>query len=289
LQKGMALYQVMMGAPVWMADISPGDPFTFCASLLDAPAVQVTCSPHGIIKQELDIENHTKVGAVLCTLYTPAGDILGGSSKGQLLLWSRDRQLLNSWKLTSGSIKGLSLTASGTHAVSNSTDRVLRTLAVPLPDEEIQVEHKFQDIVNRLQWNAVCFSGNAEYVVASTYHSSNDLYLWERQRGSLVKILEGPKEELIDVGWHPSRVLVAAVGVETGTIYLWGVPSVEKWGSFAPDFKELEENVEFVEQEDGFDIRREEEVGERIMADETGSVDLEGGAPQPGFILPTML
>ncbi|ORY77012.1 WD40-repeat-containing domain protein [Protomyces lactucae-debilis] len=285
LQTATALYKVMMGAPVWMADLHPIDPFTFCASLLDAAAVRVSCSPGKIDKQALEIE--AKAGSVLCSLYTPAGEILGGSSKGQLLLWSSDGTCIRSWKLTSGSIKGLSMTANSSHLVSNSTDRVIRTFAVPGPaDETLEIEHKFQDIVNRLQWNAVCFSGNAEYVAASTYQSSNDVYLWERQRGSLVKILEGPKEELIDVAFHPTRVLAAAVGVETGTVYLWGVPSVEKWGSFAPDFKELEENVEFVEQEDAFDIRREEETGERRLADESASVDLEGDGPVCGFLLP---
>jgi hypothetical protein len=73
------------------------------------------------------------------------------------------------------------------------------------------VEHKFQDLVNRLQWNACAFSGTGDYVmgaflfhcwiliVASTVKAAHDIYVWERAMGSLIKILEGPKEELIDV------------------------------------------------------------------------------------------
>ena len=87
--------------------------------------------------------------------------------------------------------------------VVNSSDRVIRT--IPLPDLSptsksndnliLEVEHKFQDIVNRLSWNHVAFSSTGEYVTASTY-MNHDIYVWERSQGSLVKILEGPKEEL---------------------------------------------------------------------------------------------
>jgi hypothetical protein len=35
--------------------------------------------------------------------------------------------------------------------------------------------------------------------LASTVKAAHDIYVWERAMGSLIKILEGPKEELIDV------------------------------------------------------------------------------------------
>ena len=36
-------------------------------------------------------------------------------------------------------------------------------------------------------------------ISASTVKAAHDIYVWERAMGSLIKILEGPKEELIDV------------------------------------------------------------------------------------------
>jgi COMPASS component SWD1 len=39
-----------------------------------------------------------------------------------------------------------------------------------------------------------------------------------------------------------------------GNIYIWGVNFQENWSAFAPDFKELEENIEYEEKEDEFDI-----------------------------------
>ena len=268
---------------------------TFCASLLDSPAVLVTCADDKVQKIPLKEDPSAKSKqAVLCSIFTPNGDfIIGGTSKGTLLMWSTRGDLIKSWKLTSGSIKGISLSSTAPpYIVTNSTDRVIRTVALPsADDQDLETEHKFQDIVNRLQWHAACFSGNSEYIAASTYQSANDIYIWERQRGSLVKILEGPKEELVDIGWHPSQVLAAGVGVETGAIYLWGVRSVEKWGSFAPDFKELEENVEYAEREDEFDILPEEETGERKLLDESDTIDLEGfaGADELAFVLPVDL
>ena len=87
--------------------------------------------------------------------------------------------------------------------VVNSSDRIIRTIPIPdlshvdldIDNIKIEVEHKFQDVVNKLSWNHVAFSSTGEYVTASTY-MNHDIYVWERSHGSLVKILEGPKEEL---------------------------------------------------------------------------------------------
>lgn len=71
----------------------------------------------------------------------------------------------------------------------------------------LEVEHKFQDVVNRLSWNHVSFSSTGEYVTASTW-MNHDIYVWERGHGSLVKILEGPKEELsvVEVRMAPTNL-----------------------------------------------------------------------------------
>lgn len=41
-----------------------------------------------------------------------------------------------------------------------------------------------------------------------------------------------------------------------GTIHIWATNSQENWSAFAPDFKELEENIDYEEREDEFDIVR---------------------------------
>ena len=41
-----------------------------------------------------------------------------------------------------------------------------------------------------------------------------------------------------------------------GVLYMWDVLRDENWSAFAPDFVELEENIEYEEREDEFDIVR---------------------------------
>lgn len=39
-----------------------------------------------------------------------------------------------------------------------------------------------------------------------------------------------------------------------GGIYIWSTITTEKWGAFAAHFEELDENLEYIEKEDEFDI-----------------------------------
>eukprot|EP00958_Prasinococcus_capsulatus_P002789 scaffold238_cov532-Prasinococcus_capsulatus_cf.AAC.3 len=120
---------------------------------------------------------------------------------------------------------------------------------------------EFQNVVDRMQWRSACFNGNGDYIVgAAALRSEHNIYLWDRLNKRLVKTLEGPKEGLVDVAWHPTRTMMVSVSTE-GKIYIWGKTYTENWSAFAPDFKELEENEEYIEREDEFDIN-EEEVGD---------------------------
>lgn len=175
----------------------------------------------------------------------------------------------------------LRLTNSGRDLVINCADRIIRTVNLPNltaadldPDTiDMEVEHRFQDVVNRLTWNHVCFSSTGEYVTATTYNN-HDIYIWERNHGSLVKILEGPKEEHGIVEWHPHRPLIAACGLETGRIHIWSIIPQQRWSALAPDFVEVEENVEYIEQEDEFDIHPQEEIHKRRLYFEDEAVEV---------------
>jgi len=138
------------------------------------------------------------------TVFTPSGEhIVAGTSKGWVnIIETKSCRTLYSMRITPNIVIFIRLTASGRDMVVNSSDRILRTVQLPdltdpnldLDNLRLEVEFKFQDLVNRLSWNHVSFSSTGEYITASTY-MNHDIYVWERGHGSLVKILEG-KEEL---------------------------------------------------------------------------------------------
>lgn len=92
--------------------------------------------------------------------------------------------------------------------VISSSDRAIRTFQVsPLTGALIPV-HRFQDLVNRTPWHAVGFSGDSEYVMGGAGHKmAHNVFVWDRDSGVLVKVLEGPREPLIhcDVGLFSSH------------------------------------------------------------------------------------
>ena len=242
--------------------------------------------------------------ATCITIFTSTGDhILSGTSKGWVNIIRTDTcQTIHSTRLCNGLIIYLRLASSGRYMVVNSSDRVIRTVSVPdlsqgdldLDNIKMEVEHKFQDIVNRLSWNHVAFSSTGEYVTASTY-MNHDIYVWERSQGSLVKILEGPKEELGVVEWHPSKPFVAACGLDSGRIYLWSIIAPQKWSALAPDFAEVEENVEYIETEEEFDIHPHAEIHKRRLDLEDEEIDAltiepsKGGVDEDYFRMPVLL
>lgn len=52
---------------------------------------------------------------------------------------------------------------------------------------------------------------------------------------------------------HPARSSICSVNT-AGLIYIWATVTTEKWGAFAANFEELDENVVYEEREDEFDI-----------------------------------
>lgn len=299
---------VRFEAPIFIAELHPRNHLLFVAALFEEQPMLVDISTVDPIKTTLpsapkrtqeERENATEKQAaqdakqtttVAC--FSASGDhIIAGTNKGWLnIISSHTCETLHSMRLATGIIILIRLTSSGRDIVINSSDRIIRTLRLPdLSDSDLdwdtlnlEVEHKFSDLVNRLSWNYVSFSsGNGEYVTASTY-MNHDIYVWERSHGSLVKILEGPKEELSAVEWHPHRPFVAAVGVDAGRVYLWSILTPQRWSALAPDFVEVEENEEYVEREDEFDIQPIEELHKRRLDREDEEVDVLTVEPTKG-------
>lgn len=138
------------------------------------------------------------------------------------------------------------------------------------------MEHRYQDVINRLQWNCVFFSNkSAEYLVASPHGSStHELYLWETGSGTLVRVLEGAEEELMNINWNFYNMCIASNGFESGDVYIWSIVVPPKWSALAPDFEEIEENIEYQEKEDEFDLEDELEQQQEMTQVEEVPIDL---------------
>ncbi|XP_022968172.1 protein RBL-like isoform X1 [Cucurbita maxima] len=226
-----------------------------------------------------------------------------GNSKGEILVIDYERVRIEAMVPISGGavVKNIVFSRNGQYLLTNSNDRTIRIYENLLPNkdglkfiDEIMKEldeldgaeklkavgtkcltlfREFQDSITRMHWKAPCFSGDGEWVVGgSASKGEHKIYIWDRA-GYLVKILEGPKEALIDLSWHPVHPIVVSVSL-TGLIYIWAKDYTENWSAFAPDFKELEENEEYVEREDEFDLNPETEKVKELDVNEDEEVDI---------------
>ncbi|XP_042443295.1 protein RBL-like [Zingiber officinale] len=233
------------------------------------------------------------------------GDLIYlGNSKGEILIVDSKSIKVNAVIPIPGNsvVKDIVFSRNGQYLLTNSNDRVIRVYENLLPKKGAAKEletmtdadnadfsridklkeagtkclclsREFQDAVTRIQWKAPCFSGDGEWVIgASASKGEHKLYIWDRA-GHLVKILEGPKEALIGLAWHPLRPLVVSVSV-AGLVYIWAKDYMENWSAFAPDFKELEENEEYIEREDEFDLMPESEKVKELDINQDEEVDI---------------
>lgn len=87
----------------------------------------------------------------------------------------------------------------------NANDRQIRYFRLEESTGVPILHNKFQDLVNRIQWSQSCFSSDGEFVIGGSGHKAeHNIYIWDKNMGNLVKILEGPKEPLDDlaVSWE---------------------------------------------------------------------------------------
>ena len=309
IDESPVIREVKFDGPIWLACMHPTNPFVFTASLLEDSPVYVdftakdqppqitrlTTTPlemneptEGDDEEEIARKRRKKMEKhmTLVLIFTHEGNyIFTGTSKGWLNIFdttSSNLNLVRSIKIANSNIKNLMISQNGRKLAVNSSDRIIRQIDLPdlinvedSNDWDFEIDHKYQDVVNRLQWNSISFNHNAEFLVASTHgQSSHDLYLWETSMASLVKILEGSNEELVDVKWNYSRCTIGSIGLDSGIIYLWSVQFPQKWSALAPDFVEIEENIEYLEKEDEFDIIDEDELHKKRLEEEDYVADV---------------
>ena len=277
-------------SPLLKVQLNPRDSSMFLVSLLKYPSILVGLDG-SYYEFPLDDPNEPNV----ISSFDRRGDfIYTGNGKGKVSVFrTSDKSLVTSFKVANGNssssaIRQIEFARRGTSFLVSTADRIIRlydTVDV-LPASnglsrlgEPEPLQRLQDLVNRTLWKKCCFSGDGEYICAGSSRSYS-LYIWEKNVGNLVKILHGTKGEmLLDVVWHPVRPLIASVS--SGVVSIWSQNQVENWSAFAPDFKELDENVEYEERESEFDLEDEDRSVHALKDKEDEEVDVDVTTVQP--------
>ncbi|KAH9853954.1 COMPASS complex protein [Lenzites betulinus] len=246
------------------------------------------------LRYESDDESHISRSrtAFSAARFDPSGKhVFLGTTLGFVLVFnSRTKTMVGRHKISgAGVIRGLEFTASGRRMVTNSSDRVLRQFNLPTYppptveneyiEQELEPTHRFNDPISKVGWHSMSYSPDGEWLAGGAADdASHKIYIWDSVReGLLASTLDGGRELLTDVHWHPRRPTIASV-TNMGNILIWHCPTEERWGAFAGGFEEVDENVEYEEREDEFDIEDEADIARRKMLEEEEDVDIEGGA-----------
>ncbi|KAA8493615.1 Retinoblastoma-binding protein 5 [Porphyridium purpureum] len=200
------------------------------------------------------------------------------------------------------SIKSILFEPEGRMFVINSLDRTVRlfssqminasTMDQVVSSLEPYLLFTMVDLVNRKQYMHMTFSPDGDYLVLTLKEESNKLNIHRTSDGLVEKVLEGPGEMVGGVAWHPFRALIASLGGNFGGVYVWTQSSEEHWYAFAPEFRDVQENVLLSETESEWDwivekaVKRERDGHAEIMEIEPNSTLYDLDPSCPYFFLP---
>lgn len=181
-------------------------------------------------------------------------------------------------------IRSIQLSRRGEKVLVNSHDRAMRLFSLDqflnggLEKTIIEPKTTFTEIVNKSQCQSACFSRDGDFVLGGMEGTDHRIHVWRTADGFLDLTLEGPREGILEILWHPLRPVIASLGSSLGGVYVWMKNFTENWSAFAAEFHELEANEEYKEAEDEFDLKDPEDDEKRLEAREKAEakdVDIE--------------
>ncbi|KAK7060109.1 chromatin binding protein [Paramarasmius palmivorus] len=240
-----------------------------------------------LTEPEEEGEEDSRRAAMTVARFDPTGKhVFVGTSSGHILVFNtRTKTMIARHKISgAGTLKGLDFAKNGRRLLTNSSDRTLRQFNLPSyppPGEEIletelEPTHRFSDPITKTAWHAMSYSPDGEWLAGGAADpAGHKIYIWDISNdGQFAQTLDGGREALVHLHWHPSKSSIAST-TNQGNILIWHSPSPERWGAFAGGFEEVDENVEYEEKEDEFDIEDEEITFKRKMKAEEDEVDID--------------
>nr|CRZ22558.1 Bm3499 [Brugia malayi] len=259
--EGSRIERQIYGSPVLCAMFNPRNDKRILVIYLGANPVLLDLEAKLQTEIKFPEEIDDQSGDVTVGTFDRRGKyIVTGSSKGRIAFYNAQTLELITFVKQNAThqIKNILLTRRGDFLLTNSQDRIIRTykLDVLLKKHHgtiVEPLQKLLDIINKV---SICVSNDGDYICGAST-KAHSLYIWERNSGSLIKMLHGTKgETLHDVQWHPTRPIILSIA--NGLVSVWTQAHVENWSAFAPEFTELEENVKYIEKESEFDLEDED-------------------------------
>ncbi|KAK4533165.1 hypothetical protein CCYA_CCYA15G4022 [Cyanidiococcus yangmingshanensis] len=167
-------------------------------------------------------------------------------------------QLVESFALPSRAfVKQILFAERGDRLLVVCHDRVVRVFQwEPSQPSKLRLWRELKDRVSSIQWRWAVFASQDEFLVAGTAaNADHRLYVWDLNANQLMKQLEGhPKEALSMLAYHANLHALLVLTYQSGSIQVYHKTVAENWSAYAPSFREVSENVEYVEAEDEFDF-----------------------------------
>lgn len=185
-----------------------------------------------------------------------------GDSSGTISLF-QNGQKTASLKVSTSAISMLVIHPHLNQCIFDASDTVIAHCVINTDDElpaegKIhQTSLKFSDKVNKTKWTSFIFSGSGLFVLASGSHRNgkSEIFSWDSSEGRFFRCWEevGSQEQIRMLESCPSSSDFVAVS-SFGHLYFYSSKRAENWAAYAPNFTPIEENIEYVEREDEFDI-----------------------------------
>lgn len=262
----------------------PEGQFIYASYLGNLPAVVVVeDSQIKLLRMVNELENgHVKFEEHVsaAAIYEPESLLLLGNGKGEVTFIKLDPtkgfSVLGKQADLGSPVLQIVCHRQKALVLMNFKDRAIRSYQLQTqPVPSLSFRHKFFDAINRVPYQSIGFNHDGEQAFgAIKSKGSHSICLWDLAHGTILKTLEGPREDCMEVKWHPKRPILVSLS-KFGIAYVWRPVYPKKWSALFPGLEELEENVEYIEREDEFDDEDVEASGMDGSAKPTAVDEIE--------------